>query len=189
MASLATTVAGIPLETCIYNASGPRTGSSAALSKIAASSAGAILAKSATIEKQTGNPQPRTWQSPSASLNSEGLPNAGIEYYIGQNTIDEALAPSPDKPYMISISGKTLDDNVKMMETILDSPSLPRIACLELNLACPNVIGKPIIAYDFDQMKTVLARVSKIRNIHKLVLGVKVCSFRIVNCRRVQQLQ
>ena len=63
--SLATTLAGIPLSTCVYNASGPRTGSAAALAKIAASAAGAVLTKSATLEQQSGNPQPRTWHSPS----------------------------------------------------------------------------------------------------------------------------
>lgn len=57
--SLATTVAGIRLKTCIYNASGPRTGSSAALARITASESGGVLAKSATLEAQTGNPQPR----------------------------------------------------------------------------------------------------------------------------------
>ena len=57
--SLKTTIAGVTLETCVYNASGPRTGSSAALAKITASRAGGVLAKSATIANQTGNPQPR----------------------------------------------------------------------------------------------------------------------------------
>ena len=56
---LKTTVAGIPLESCIYNASGPRTGSIEALTKIAESKAGAVLSKSATLKKQDGNPLPR----------------------------------------------------------------------------------------------------------------------------------
>lgn len=79
MVSLQTTVAGIPMDCCIYNASGPRTGTSVALGKVASSASGGVLAKSATPGKQTGNPMPRTWQSDDASLNSEGLPNAGIE--------------------------------------------------------------------------------------------------------------
>jgi dihydroorotate dehydrogenase (fumarate) len=172
MPSLKTTVAGIPLETCIYNASGPRTGSSAALAKIAASKSGAVLAKSATLEKQTGNPLPRTWQSDEASLNSEGLPNAGIDYYLDQKTIEESLGET-NKPYMLSISGKTVEDNVEMIKKVIKQNAVGEISCLELNLACPNVIGKPIIAYDFDQMKSVLAKVSKIPGIQSLVLGVK----------------
>ena len=172
--SLETTVAGIHLETCVYNASGPRTGSSAALAKIAASESGAVLAKSATKSKQTGNPQPRTWHSDDtnagASLNSEGLPNAGIDYYLDPKTIEEAMEPSPNKPYMVSISGNSLEDNLVMLKQILETP---KIAAIELNLACPNVIGKPIIGYDFDQLKSVLEAVSKVPNITKIPLGVK----------------
>ena len=173
MVSLETTVAGIPLKTCVYNASGPRTGSSAAMAKIASSAAGAVLAKSATVSSQTGNPQPRTWHSPDdkASMNSEGLPNSGIDYYIDATTIEETMKDSsdPDKPYMVSISGKTLDDNLLMLEKI--SKSSEKIACVELNLACPNIIGKPIIAYDFDQMKMILSTIQKKK--FNIVLGLK----------------
>ena len=173
MPSLETTVAGIHLETCVYNASGPRTGSSAALAKITASESGAVLAKSATLKPQTGNPQPRTWHDTDtngASLNSEGLPNSGIDYYLDETTIQQAMGSST-KPYMVSISGSTLEDNLIMLKQILDSPQT--IAAIELNLACPNVIGKPIIAYDFDQMQSVLEAVSKVKNITKIPLGVK----------------
>ena len=171
--SLATTLAGIPLSTCVYNASGPRTGSAAALAKIAASAAGAVLTKSATLEQQSGNPQPRTWHSPSnmASLNSEGLPNNGIDYYISSSTMEETMqaACPPDKPYMVSISGKTLDDNLKMLDRIAKVQD--KISSVELNLACPNVIGKPIIGYDFDQMKMILTTISKKK--YKFTLGLK----------------
>ena len=171
--SLKTTLAGIPMDCCIYNASGPRTGSSAALAKIAASKSGGVLAKSATVIKQLGNPQPRTWQSENASLNSEGLPNSGIDYYLDETTIAESVAPS-EKPYMVSISGKTLDDNVLMIKQIIEvNKKTGKIACVELNLACPNIIGKPIIAYDFDQMKAVVSKVASVSGIQSLRLGVK----------------
>ena len=48
-----------------------------------------------------------------------------------------------------------------------------RIAGVELNLACPNVIGKPIIAYDFDQMDSVLKAVEKLGLYKDIPLGVK----------------
>ena len=173
MVSLKTTVAGIPMDCCIYNASGPRTGASAALAKICASKSGGVLAKSATVLKQTGNPQPRTWQSDAASLNSEGLPNSGIDYYLDEKTIEESMGDS-GKPYMVSVSGKTLDDNLLMIKRVIEvNNKTGKIACLELNLACPNIIGKPIIAYDFDQMKTVLSKVAALPGIQSLKLGIK----------------
>lgn len=168
--SLATTVASIPLSTCIYNASGPRTGTSTALSKIASSSSGAVLAKSATLVSQKGNPLPRTWHEGDdekdslASLNSEGLPNSGIDYYIDETTIVESVGiESNAKPYMVSISGCTLQDNLQMLQKIQQAKEQKcAIAGVELNLACPNVIGKPIIAYDFEQMDQVLHAVSQL---------------------------
>mmetsp|Transcript_28652 Transcript_28652/g.77587 ORF Transcript_28652/g.77587 Transcript_28652/m.77587 type:complete len:390 (+) Transcript_28652:432-1601(+) len=175
--NLETTVGGIPLATCVYNASGPRTGSSAALAKIAASSAGAILTKSSTLEKQTGNPQPRTWHSEDdlASMNSEGLPNSGIDYYLAKNTIDETMegCGGATKPYLVSISGKTLADNLVMLDRIAKTmdEGEKRIVGVELNLACPNVIGKPIIAYDFEQMRDILETVSAKK--YTFVLGLK----------------
>ena len=41
--------------------------------------------------------------------------------------------------------------------------SVPSVAGVELNLACPNVIGHPIIAYDFDQMDDVMSKVAKLK--------------------------
>lgn len=84
---LKTSFASLELDCCIYNASGPRTGSVEALEKIAQSKAGAILSKSATLLKQDGNPLPRFINKIDlgetyceGSLNSEGLPNYGIDY-------------------------------------------------------------------------------------------------------------
>ncbi len=83
---LNTVIAGVPIGCCIYNASGPRTGAVEALVKIADSQAGAVLCKSATLNKQDGNQLPRFVNKVvlgdrcQGSLNSEGLPNAGIEY-------------------------------------------------------------------------------------------------------------
>ncbi len=49
----------VRLTSAIYNASGPRTGTSSAMSKIASSGSGGVLAKSATLGSQKGNDMPR----------------------------------------------------------------------------------------------------------------------------------
>lgn len=177
--SLKTTLAGIQLDTCIYNASGPRSGTAAALNKIARSSGtGAVLSKSATLESQKGNPMPRVHHSPDglASFNSEGLPNNGIDYYIDSTTIDEVMEGSscPEKPYFVSLSGKTLQDNLEMIRRVAKKNE-SRISAIELNLACPNVIGKPIIAYDMDQMEDILQQINAVYRQHKNLppLGIK----------------
>ena len=174
---LATTVGGMALDCCVYNASGPRTGAAQALAKIAASRSGAVLAKSATLTAQTGNPTPRIWHHEEGlcDLNSEGLPNSGIDYYLAKDTIDQTLGDIKNKPYFVSISGKTLADNVHMFEKIVATiqSGETRIASVELNLACPNIIGKPIIAYDFDQLREILETLSKHDYHQYFTLGLK----------------
>jgi dihydroorotate dehydrogenase (fumarate) len=191
MEDLSTTLAGVHLTSCLYNASGPRSGTATALHKVATSaSTGAVLTKSATCLPQNGNPQPRTHHTAdgNASFNSEGLPNNGIDYYLSEETMAEVLGPTTTtttttKPYIVSLSGKSLQDNIAMIERIAkvsqDTSRPYKIAAIELNLACPNVIGHSIIAYDVPQMKDILRQVQKTlrKYPHLPPLGVKLAPY------------
>ena len=73
------------------------------------------------------------------SINSEGLPNKGIDYYLDPGAISAAL--DNGKPYIVSLSGKSLDDNLKMLTAAWNTEG---VAAVELNLACPNIIGKRV---------------------------------------------
>ena len=84
------------------------------------------------------------------SINSEGLPNNGIDYYISDDLVNAVV--STGKPYIVSLSGKNIDENVEMLER----HDVDGVSAIELNLACPNVPGKPVIAYDFEQMEDVI---------------------------------
>lgn len=69
-----------------------------------------------------------------------------------------------NKPYMVSISGKNIADNLQMLQKIssaIESGSV-NIAAVELNLACPNIVGKPTIGYDFEQMEDVMKQVASL---------------------------
>ena len=85
-ASLCTKIASIEIKCCLLNASGPRSETTEALQIIGTSTAGAIVSKSVTMNRNDGNPKPRSIQGIDlgkfchGSLNSEGLPNAGINY-------------------------------------------------------------------------------------------------------------
>ncbi len=164
---LATKIGTVKLDCCVFNASGPRSGSVEALGKIGASRSGAILSKSCTKLKQNGNEMPRAIQGINlgsevceGSFNSEGLPNMGIDYYISED--NRKVLAAFQKPYILSLSGLSLDDNCEMLEKALKSG----ITCIELNLACPNVPGKPIVAYDFAGMDLVCKRVTAIMKQH-----------------------
>lgn len=181
---LRTSVGGVHLECCIYNASGPRTGTIEALEKIANSKSGAVLSKSATLKKQDGNPLPRFVYKVDlgdgycqGSINSEGLPNAGYDYYIGTEAIGKLSQPVTGKPYIVSLSGLSLDDNLAMLSAIYAGGGGGGIAAIELNLACPNIPGKPVIAYDFEQMDAVLAAVTALPLFGTVPIGVKLAPY------------
>ena len=163
--SLNTEIAGVKLDCCVYNASGPKSGHISDLANVGKSCAGAVLSKSATLVKQTGNPLPRLKKIPIAgstcdgSINSEGLPNSGIDYYISDAVLEGIKATG--KPYIVSLSGLKVADNVEMLGRVAEAASKHpgSIAAVELNLACPNIPGKPTVALDFEQMEAVIKQV------------------------------
>ena len=55
----------------------------------------------------------------------------------------------------------SLADNLEMLGRVADAARAHpgKIAALELNLACPNIPGKPTVALDFEQMADVIAAV------------------------------
>lgn len=163
--SLATTVGGVAFECCVYNASGPKSGHVSDLVNVGKSRSGCVLSKSATLEKQSGNELPRLKKIPLAaplcegSINSEGLPNAGIDYYISETVLNGVAATG--KPYIVSLSGLKVAHNVEMLGRIVAAHAAAptKIHGVELNLACPNIPGKPTVALDFEQMDDVLKQV------------------------------
>ena len=80
------------------------------------------------------------------------------------------------KPYVLSLSGLSLKDNLEMLNRAL---KVSGISAIELNLACPNIPGKPVIAYDFEQMEEVLRSMSSHPDIKggKKILGVKLAPY------------
>ena len=137
-------------------------------------STGTFISKSCTLESRKGNPEPRYSSlgvSTNSSINSMGLPNMGYEYYY-----EFLKSYNNEKPYMISISGLSLNDNITILkkfeklqiEKMQQEPSINSI--IELNLSCPNVIGKPQIGYDLENLDYYLTEI--IKN-YSLEFGVK----------------
>ncbi|MCH2046196.1 MAG: dihydroorotate oxidase, partial [Saprospiraceae bacterium] len=109
---LSTRIGNVQLDTCFYNASGPRCTTKEELHQLGQSQSAAILTKSSTLELREGNPKPRYVENEWGSINSMGLPNKGYLYYTG---LIEEMA-TYNKPYFISVSGLSLDNNLKMLE-------------------------------------------------------------------------
>jgi len=143
-----TKIAGIELDSCILNASGPKDATMEELEAIANSASAAIMMKSCTIEPREGNEEPRLYVFPEGCFQSMGLPNLGYKKYIG-------FAPQLKKfkkPIIASLAGFSKDDYVTMVEVFQRS----EVDLIEVNLSCPNVEGKPIVGYDFEQAEKLL---------------------------------
>lgn len=134
----------------LMNAAGVFCETSDQMNLIKNSSAGAVISKTATMEAREGNPTPRMAKIPLGSINSMGLPNLGIDYYL------DYMDQQPDKgeKMFLSTTGIEPDDFGKLLHKIQNA-SFAGIT--ELNLSCPNVPGHPQVAYDFKRTDEILA--------------------------------
>lgn len=139
----------------VFNASGPLCTTLEELEAIGASAADYIVMKSCTYEPREGNPSPRYHLFEGGSINSMWLPNLGYEKYIEYSHI---LSEKYNKWVIASIVGMKPEDFPKIVQAFEE-----RSACvaLEINLSCPNVVGKPQIGYDFDDSRAILEEVCK----------------------------
>ncbi|SES68764.1 dihydroorotate dehydrogenase [Anaerobranca gottschalkii] len=93
---------------------------------------GAITTKGLTLEKREGNKGVRCVETASGMLNSVGLQNPGIDFFIKEHL------PKLKKrgiTVFVNIAGKTLEE-FKELAIKLDKTE---VDLLELNLSCPNV--------------------------------------------------
>jgi len=91
-----------------------------------------------------------------------------MEYYADEHVVDMVAAQG--KPYIVSISGLTLEDNMEMLGKVLKTRG---ISAVEINLACPNIPGKSITAYDFAQLEKTLQAVTSHPDFKRIPVGVK----------------
>jgi dihydroorotate dehydrogenase (NAD+) catalytic subunit len=94
---------------------------------------GGIFVKGLTLENREGNPYPRMAETPSGMLNSVGLQNKGIDYFI--NSIYPRIRHF-DTQIIPNVNGSTIEDYVTVTEKL---DAVEGIEAIELNISCPNV--------------------------------------------------
>ena len=148
----------------IMNAAGCHCTTKNDLFKLAESFSSAVVSKSSTLDPREGNCHPRYYDNNVLSINSTGLANNGYKFY---NSIGEQIKKT--KPYFLSVAGIKKGDNLKIIKSLQGSQNFDFI---ELNLSCPNVIGKPQIGYDSEATYETLRSVFEI-NSTNLNIGLK----------------
>ena len=151
MPSLRTQIAGFSFDNCLMNAAGVACMTVEELETVRQSAAGSFVTKTATLEARAGNPEPRYRDVPLGSINSMGLPNQGIDYYL--DYLLSLQESQPEQTFFLSLVGMSPDETHTLLKKVQNSGFK---GITELNLSCPNVPGKPQIAYDFEATERIL---------------------------------
>lgn len=132
MADLSVNVCGVDFKNPIIPASGVFGYGREYEELFPLSKLGGIATKGTTLNKRTGNIAPRIAETPSGMLNSVGLQNPGIDYFI-ENELPNLL--TKDTVILANFAGSTVEECVAVAEK-LDKTD---VHMLELNISCPNV--------------------------------------------------
>ncbi|WP_419775271.1 dihydroorotate oxidase [Ignavigranum ruoffiae] len=166
MTNISTTIGKVNFDNCLMNAAGILCMSQAELDSLKDSQAATFVTKTATLQARPGNPEPRYYAFGDSSINSMGLPNLGIDFYLDYLKHDARQAQR-----FLSIAPIQPDDLPQLIEKINQSHYQGMI---ELNLSCPNIPGKPQTAYDFEQTASLL---DQIFSLSEHAIGVKLPPF------------
>ena len=98
-------------------------------------SLGGILPKTITLQARPGNTPWRTVETASGLLNSIGLDNDGVDYFIQHHL---AYLRTLDTAVVVSIAGKSHHEFTELAGRIQAAGGA---SAIELNLSCPNVSG------------------------------------------------
>ncbi len=94
---------------------------------------GGFIVKGTTIAPREGNSYPRMVETPSGMLNTVGLQNKGVDYFI--NFIYPRIK-DVDSNIIVNVSGSSVEDYVAVCQKLMP---LDNINAIEVNISCPNV--------------------------------------------------
>lgn len=169
---ISTTISTVKLDNCIYNASGCWCTTEKELNDLVNSSSGAMITKSGTVLSRVGNPTPRLYvDDPYGSINSMGVPNLGYNFYL------DYANKIKTKPVILSLIPFSKDDLKTMLsdinkQTRLDDNGKPIKKLVEVNLSCPNLIKKSIVAYDYELFEEYISLIECL-SLDNLNVGIK----------------
>ncbi len=132
MADLSVNICGVDFKNPIIPASGVFGYGREYEELFPLSKLGGIATKGTTITRRNGNPSPRIAETPSGMLNSVGLQNPGIDYFI-ETELPNLL--TKDTVIIANIAGSTVEECVTIAEKIDKTD----VHMIELNISCPNV--------------------------------------------------
>ncbi|HHW70729.1 MAG TPA: dihydroorotate dehydrogenase [Clostridiales bacterium] len=132
MPNLAVNICGVQFKNPIIAASGTFGFGREFSNYIDINRIGGITVTGITLQPKVGNPPPRIAETPSGILNSVGLQNPGVDYFL---EVELPRLLTYDTGIIVNINGTTIDEYCKIAEKLSKYP----IDLIELNISCPNV--------------------------------------------------
>ncbi len=117
---------------------------------------GGICTKGTSLKPRPGNKPPRVYETTAGMLNSIGLQNPGVEYFM-QN--DLPYLKKFDTAIIVNACGSSIDEYVELAK-VLNTLDIDGV---ELNLSCPNVkAGCMAFGTSYEGVKEVTKQVRKV---------------------------
>ncbi len=132
MADLRVEIAGVSFKNPVIPASGAFGFGHEYEKLYPLSKLGGISVKGMTLNQKDGNPPPRIAETPMGMLNSVGLQNPGIDYFLEKEL---PYLAGKETRIIANVAGSTVEDCVTMVKKIEGSA----VDMIELNISCPNV--------------------------------------------------
>lgn len=130
--SLSVTIAGVTLKNPVITASGCFGFGREYEALYPMSRLGGVSLKGLTLEPRMGNPPPRVAETPAGMLNSVGLQNPGVDYFL-EKELPEIV--NQDTVLIANMAGSDIESYCGLAEKLSDSA----VDMMELNISCPNV--------------------------------------------------
>ena len=125
---------------------------------------GAVITKGTSLKPKAGNKPSRICETPSGMLNSIGLQNPGVEYFL---KYDLPWLRKFDTKIIVNACGSTIDEYVELCKILNDAD----IDGVELNLSCPNVkAGCLAFGTTYNGVKEVTTAVRKVLDRKPLIV-------------------
>lgn len=122
---------------------------------------GGISSKGLTIKPRQGNPGVRVAETACGMLNSVGLQNPGVDYFI-ENDLD--YMNTLGCKVIVNVAGHSFEDYIGMVQKL--NKYADKIDALEINLSCPNVkAGCMSVGSDASQVKEIVSLMRKETNL------------------------
>lgn len=117
---------------------------------------GGICTKGTSLKPRPGNKPPRVYETTAGMLNSIGLQNPGVEYFMNN---DLPYLKKFDTAIIVNACGSSIEEYVELAK-VLNTLDIDGV---ELNLSCPNVkAGCMAFGTTYEGVKEVTSQVRKV---------------------------